>query len=122
MAPGPAALRPVLLQRGARGARLTRPAQPGARRAVAVARTPCRHPAAGARPAENLVRGSARHAQAAAGALAESSRQPGATSQDMNTSVADFEQSVQRELARVIVGAEDVVRALCIALIARGHV
>ena len=34
----------------------------------------------------------------------------------------NFEQSVQRELARVIVGAEDVVRALCIALLARGHV
>jgi MoxR-like ATPase len=40
----------------------------------------------------------------------------------MTNVVADFEQSVQRELARVIVGAEDVVRALCIALIARGHV
>ena len=40
----------------------------------------------------------------------------------MNTVVATFEQSVQRELARVIVGAEDVIRALCIALIARGHV
>lgn len=40
----------------------------------------------------------------------------------MNNPVADFEQSLQRELARVIVGAEDVVRALCIALIARGHV
>jgi MoxR-like ATPase len=36
--------------------------------------------------------------------------------------VATFEQSIQRELARVIVGAEDVIRALCIALIARGHV
>jgi MoxR-like ATPase len=40
----------------------------------------------------------------------------------MNTVVATFEQSVQREIARVIVGAEDVIRALCIALIARGHV
>jgi MoxR-like ATPase len=40
----------------------------------------------------------------------------------MNTAVSAFEQSVQRELARVIVGAEDVIRALCIALIARGHV
>jgi MoxR-like ATPase len=40
----------------------------------------------------------------------------------MNTAVASFEQSVQREIARVIVGAEDVIRALCIALIARGHV
>jgi MoxR-like ATPase len=40
----------------------------------------------------------------------------------MNTVVATFEQSVQRELARVMVGAEDVIRALCIALIARGHV
>ena len=40
----------------------------------------------------------------------------------MNNSVASFEQSLQRELARVIVGAEDVVRALCIALVARGHV
>src|SRR5262245_17764334 len=40
----------------------------------------------------------------------------------MNNPVASFEQSLQRELARVIVGAEDVVRALCIALIARGHV
>jgi MoxR-like ATPase len=40
----------------------------------------------------------------------------------MNTQVATFEQSVQRELARVMVGAEDVIRALCIALIARGHV
>ena len=40
----------------------------------------------------------------------------------MNNQVASFEQSVQRELARVIVGAEDVIRALCIALIARGHV
>jgi MoxR-like ATPase len=40
----------------------------------------------------------------------------------MNTAVATFEQSVQRELARVVVGAEDVIRALCIALIARGHV
>jgi MoxR-like ATPase len=39
----------------------------------------------------------------------------------MNT-VANFEQSVQRELSRVIVGAEDVIRALCIALVARGHV
>ena len=39
----------------------------------------------------------------------------------MNT-VATFEQSVQRELARVVIGAEDVIRALCIALIARGHV
>ena len=40
----------------------------------------------------------------------------------MNNPVASFEQSLQRELARVIVGAEDVVRALCIALLARGHV
>jgi MoxR-like ATPase len=40
----------------------------------------------------------------------------------MNTVVATFEQSVQRELARVMVGAEDVIRALCIALLARGHV
>jgi MoxR-like ATPase len=40
----------------------------------------------------------------------------------MNTAVSTFEQSVQRELSRVIVGAEDVVRALCIALVARGHV
>jgi len=40
----------------------------------------------------------------------------------MNTPVANFEQSIQRELARVIVGAEDVIRALCVALIARGHV
>ena len=40
----------------------------------------------------------------------------------MNTTVATFEQSVQRALSRVIVGAEDVVRALCIALLARGHV
>jgi MoxR-like ATPase len=39
----------------------------------------------------------------------------------MNT-VASFEKMVQRELARVMVGAEDVVRALCIALVARGHV
>ena len=40
----------------------------------------------------------------------------------MNTPVASFEQSIQREIARVIVGAEDVIRALCVALIARGHV
>jgi MoxR-like ATPase len=40
----------------------------------------------------------------------------------MNTTVATFEHSVQSALARTIVGAEDVVRALCIALIARGHV
>ncbi len=40
----------------------------------------------------------------------------------MNTTVASFEQSLQRELARVVIGAEDVVRALAIALIARGHV
>jgi MoxR-like ATPase len=40
----------------------------------------------------------------------------------MNTVVATFEQSVQSALARVIVGGEDVIRALCIALIARGHV
>src|SRR3982751_2837611 len=40
----------------------------------------------------------------------------------MNTAVSNFEQSVQRELARVIVGAEEIIRALCIALIARGHV
>jgi MoxR-like ATPase len=40
----------------------------------------------------------------------------------MNTVVATFEQSVQSSLARVIVGGEDVIRALCIALIARGHV
>ena len=39
----------------------------------------------------------------------------------MNT-VASFEKSVQQSLARVIVGAEDAVRALCIALVARGHV
>jgi MoxR-like ATPase len=40
----------------------------------------------------------------------------------MSTAVATFEHSVQRELARVIIGAEDVVRALSLALIARGHV
>jgi len=40
----------------------------------------------------------------------------------MNTTVATFEHSVQSALARTIVGAEDVIRALCIALIARGHV
>ena len=40
----------------------------------------------------------------------------------MNNIVANFEHSLQRELARVIVGAEDVIRGLCIALIARGHV
>ncbi|HEX6398091.1 MAG TPA: MoxR family ATPase [Steroidobacteraceae bacterium] len=39
----------------------------------------------------------------------------------MNT-VASFEKSIQGALARVIVGAEDVIRALCIALVARGHV
>ena len=33
---------------------------------------------------------------------------PGTTAENMNTAVATFEQSVQRELARVIVGAEDV--------------
>jgi MoxR-like ATPase len=40
----------------------------------------------------------------------------------MTNVVSEFEQSIQRELARVIVGAEDVIRALCIALVARGHV
>ena len=40
----------------------------------------------------------------------------------MNNPVANFEQSMQREIARVIVGAEDVIRALCVALISRGHV
>jgi MoxR-like ATPase len=40
----------------------------------------------------------------------------------MNNIVANFEHSLQRELARVVVGAEDVIRGLCIALIARGHV
>jgi MoxR-like ATPase len=40
----------------------------------------------------------------------------------VNTLVKDFEQSLQRELARVVIGAEDLVRALCIALVARGHV
>src|ERR1041384_2657288 len=40
----------------------------------------------------------------------------------MNNPVKEFEQSLQRELARVVVGAEDLVRALCIALVARGHV
>jgi len=42
--------------------------------------------------------------------------------QPMNKPVALFEQSLQRELARVIIGAEEIVRALCIALVARGHV
>jgi MoxR-like ATPase len=40
----------------------------------------------------------------------------------MNNPVASFELSLQREMARVIVGAEDVIRAMCIALLARGHV
>ncbi len=108
--------------RVARAAR--RAAAPGARtrRAVAMARAPRRDPAAGARSAESLVRGCACRAQGCRSYPAESSRQPGTTAENMNTPVATFEQSVQRELARVIVGAEDVIRALCIALIARGHV
>ena len=89
---------------------------------VAMAGAPRGDTAAGARSAEILVRRCTRDAQTAAGLPAESPRQPGATNQSMNTTVATFEQSVQRELARVIVGAEDVVRALCIALLARGHV
>jgi MoxR-like ATPase len=40
----------------------------------------------------------------------------------MNTTVATFEHSIQSALARVVIGAEDVIRALCIALVARGHV
>ena len=115
------AVRSFLRRRRARGApRGWRKLR--ARRAVALARAPRRHPAAGARSAQNLVRGCACGAQAAAGTAAEPSRHPGKTTENMNTVVATFEQSVQREIARVIVGAEDVIRALCIALIARGHV
>ena len=40
----------------------------------------------------------------------------------MANDIADFEQALQRELARVMVGSEAAVRALAVALIARGHV
>ncbi|MGB8328254.1 MAG: AAA family ATPase, partial [Steroidobacteraceae bacterium] len=38
------------------------------------------------------------------------------------TSIETLEQTLQRELARVVVGAETSVRALTIAIVARGHV
>ena len=80
-----------------------------ARRAVELARAARGHPAAGARSAESLVRGGARaSAMSPLVPLQESPRHPGKTAENMNTAVANFEQSVQRELARVIVGAEDV--------------
>src|SRR6185503_7413278 len=100
----------------------TRRARRRSRRAVALDRTPRGHPAAGTGSVQNVVRGCACHAGGTAGTPAQSSRSTGTTAENMNTMVATFEQSVQRELARVIVGAEDVIRALCIALIARGHV
>ena len=34
----------------------------------------------------------------------------------------DFEQSLQRALGSVVIGLEDTIRALTIAIIARGHV
>jgi len=40
----------------------------------------------------------------------------------MSDAMRQLEDSLTRELARVVVGAEEVVRALLIALIARGHV
>ncbi|HPF26659.1 MAG TPA: MoxR family ATPase [Steroidobacteraceae bacterium] len=40
----------------------------------------------------------------------------------MNDDIVKFEQAIQRELARVMVGSETAVRALVVALIARGHV
>ena len=106
----------------ARVARAARSARRRARRTVAMARASRGHPAAGARSAKRLVRGRACAAQIPARAPAEPSRQPGATAENMNTTVATFEHSIQSALARVVVGAEDVIRALCIALVARGHV
>lgn len=40
----------------------------------------------------------------------------------MSSQVQQFERAVQRELARVMIGAEEAVQALVIALVARGHV
>ena len=67
-------LRAFFRRRGARGARREWPARQGARRIVALAGAPRGDTAAGAGPAQSVVRGCARDAQAAAGAAAESSR------------------------------------------------
>lgn len=40
----------------------------------------------------------------------------------MSTAIAELEHLLQRELGRVIIGAEQATRALTIALVARGHV
>lgn len=40
----------------------------------------------------------------------------------MKGAIAELEATLQRELARVVIGTEDAVRALAIALVARGHV
>ena len=40
----------------------------------------------------------------------------------MSNELVEFERAVQTQLARVMVGADSVVRALVVALIARGHV
>jgi MoxR-like ATPase len=40
----------------------------------------------------------------------------------MSTAIGEFESALQREIGRVVIGAEESIRALAIALIARGHV
>src|SRR6185369_6462219 len=115
-------VRSILRARGACGAQPGWPRRAGARRALDLAGAARGPAAARARSAQSLVCRRARHAQSAPGTSAQSSRSTGTTAEIMNTTVATFEQSIQRELARVIVGAEDVIRALCIALVARGHV
>ena len=69
---GTCAVRSILRRRGASGTPRGR-RQRRTRRPVAMARAARRHPAAGARPAEILVRGCTRGAQGASGTAAQSS-------------------------------------------------
>src|SRR5262249_36826882 len=96
------------------------------RLALAIPRAPPAHRRAGSRAAAGVVRRCQRRPSRAARTPAQSHRPPRRTATRMSTEDSDsilvLHQALAAELARVFVGAQEAIRALTVALIARGHV
>src|SRR3954470_5400159 len=75
----------------------------------------------GSGTAQGVVR-AAKHLQCAIGTSAQPHCQNKQATEFMSSAIQEVEALLGRELGRVIVGAEASIRALIIALVARGHV
>src|ERR1700710_1888884 len=78
--------------------------------------------ACGASPTSRLVRCRLRGTPGTARPIAQSDPKNTQAHHRMSDSLKQLESALARELGRVIVGAETSIRALVIALVARGHV